>query len=150
MAETFSKEGLTHIFGIWPKNGTNDSSLYLGLFSSQTASTVPTWNTVVLATPTGVTEASGTGSDYARVAMAAAGWGSATESGSGVRVTRSASADFPESGAAYDDPVNGFFIATASTAGVSIGFSNFSDTTAVDVSGAGFTIRVTPYIHIDA
>ena len=69
MAEIFTDEGLDKILGIVPKNGTNVSSLYIGLFTSQTASTVPARTAVGGAAPSGWTEATGT--SYARQAIAA-------------------------------------------------------------------------------
>jgi len=42
MAEIFPNEGLDYILGVIPKAGTTPTTLYLGLFTSQTASTVLT------------------------------------------------------------------------------------------------------------
>lgn len=150
MAETFSDEGLQRILGVWPKNGTNDASLFLGLFSSQTATTVPA-QTAVLATQTGVAELASTGG-YARATITAASWGAATTSGTGDRVTTSSAISFASSSGAYGATVNGFFIAAGSStigAGVGIGYANFSDLTAVTVNAANFTIQITPFIHFE-
>src|SRR4051812_46064208 len=42
MAEIVPDEGLNLMLGIYPKNGTNLATTYLGLFTSDTASTVGT------------------------------------------------------------------------------------------------------------
>lgn len=144
--EIFPDEGLDYLLGIFPKNGTNAATLYLGLFTSQTATTTPA-NTAVLATATGVTEATFT--SYARVAVAAADWGTAgadTIWSQAVRRVTAAQKSFPAAGAAYATPINGFFLATTSGAGTGIAvyYSNFDDTTAIASLALGDIIRVTP------
>lgn len=139
MAELFPDEGLDYLLGIVPKNGTNLATTYIGLFTSQSASTVP-GTTAVLATATGVTEATGT--SYARQSIAAASWG-AQAAGTGGRKTTAGQVTFPTVGSGGWGTVNGFFIATASTAGTALFYANFDDTTAI-VSGVGDIIRVTP------
>lgn len=144
MAEIIPTEGLDYMLAIFPKNGTNIATLYLGLFTSQTASTVPA-ATAVLATPTGVTEAAYT--SYARVSVAAASWGTTgnkTIWSQSARGTTAAEASFPAAGAAYATAINGFFLATASTAGTAVFYSNFDDVTAIASLALGDIIRVTP------
>jgi hypothetical protein len=144
MAELIPDEGLDYILSIFPKNGTNIATTYLGLFTSQTASTVPA-STMVLATPTGITEAAYTG--YARQSIAAASWGTTgaktiwTQSARG---TTAGQVSFPAATASYATAINGFFGATASTAGVCLYVSNFDDTSAVATMAIGDIIRVTP------
>lgn len=144
MAEIVPDEGLDYILAIFPKNGTNIATTYLGLFTSQTASTVPAAN-MVLATPTGITEATYTG--YARQSIAAASWGAIgaktmwSQSGRG---TTAGQVSFPAATATYATAINGFFLATASTAGVCLFASNFDDTTAVASLAINDVIRVTP------
>ena len=70
MASIFPNEGITQIFSIYPKNGTNLPQLYLGFFVSQTPTTVPNRDATGGATPTGWTEASGAG--YARIVVPSA------------------------------------------------------------------------------
>jgi hypothetical protein len=144
------------------------TTMYMGLFSSQTASTVPSAD----ATLTGavgapytngtspVVELTSTGT-YARAVIGAnaaalqASWPTPVISGSGMRSTMSAPGiSFAESTGAYSGTVNGFFVtnAAASTAqntGKAFFYSNFSDTTAVTVNAAGYTIRVAAYWHLD-
>lgn len=144
MAEIIPDEGLDYILAIVPKNGTNIATTYLGLFTSQTASTVPA-STAVLATPTGVTEAGYT--SYARQSIAAASWGTTgaktiwTQSARG---TTAGQVSFPAATATYSTAINGFFIATASTAGIALAYSNFDDTTAVATMAIGDIVRLTP------
>lgn len=144
MAEIFPDEGLDYILGVIPKAGTTPATLYLGLFTSQTASTVPAAN-MVLATPTGITEAGYT--SYARVSIASASWGATgakTSWSQTGRGTTAAQVSCPAAGAAYATAINGFFIATALTGGICIFASNFDDTTAVATMAIGDVIRVTP------
>lgn len=144
MAEIVPDEGLDYLLGIFPKNGSNLATTYLGLFTSQTASTVPA-STAVLATSTGITEAAYTG--YARVAVAAADWGAVgaktmwSQAGRGVT---SSQKSFPAATAAYATAINGFFLASASTGGAALMISNFDDTTAIASLALGDIIRVTP------
>lgn len=144
MAELFPDEGLDYLLSIIPKNGTNLATTYLGLFTSATASTVPA-STAVLSTATGVTEAAFTG--YARVAIASTAWGAAGAQTIWSQATRGVVASqqsFPAATAAYATAINGFFIATASTAGTALWYSNFSDTTAIASMAIGDIIKVTP------
>lgn len=142
--EILPDEGLDYIISCLLKAGTQPSNLYLGLFTSQTASTVP-GASAVLSTATGVTEAAYT--NYARVAVASGDWGSTgaktTWSQSG-RGTTASQKSFPAATASYSTAINGFFLASASTAGVALAYSNFDDTTAVATMAIGDIIKVTP------
>ena len=148
MAEIFVDEGLDKIMGIFPKNGTNVATLYIGLFTSQTATTVPARTATGGASPSGWTEATGT--SYARQSIAAASWGAAATNGSGRR-TSAAQVTFPTVGAGGWGTVNGFFIATNSASGSGdtiIYFANFDDSTAVTLNAAD-VIKVTPSMQLD-
>lgn len=57
MAEIFVDEGLDAVLAVFPKNGTNYANLYMGLFTSQTATTVPARTATGGAVPSGWTEA---------------------------------------------------------------------------------------------
>lgn len=144
MAEIIPDEGLDYILAIYPKNGTNITATFLGLFTSQTASTVPA-SGMVLAGPTGITEAAYT--SYARVSIAAASWGTTgaktmwSQTGRG---TTAGQVSFPAATATYATAINGFFLATASTAGICLLASNFDDTTAVATMAINDVIKVTP------
>lgn len=136
------------ILGIFPKAGSVLANLYLGFFTSQSASTVPAGN-AVLATQTGVTEATGTG--YARTAIASAtDWGSPTNgSPDGRKVTTSAGVASPTVGAGGWGTINGFFLADALTNGHAIYYANFDSGLAIPTS-AGDVITVTPFINFGA
>lgn len=146
MAEIFPDEGLNALLAIFPKNGANLASLWLGFFTSQTASTVP-GASAVLSTLTGVTEATGTG--YARTQILAAAWGAnAAGTPDGRKTTASATAT-PAVGAGGWGTLNGFFLASASTVGTAIYYSNFASGLAIPTS-VGDVITVTPYIEFGA
>lgn len=143
MAEIFPDESLDAILAVFPKNGTNYANLYVGLFTSQTASTVPARTATGGAVPSGWTEAAGT--SYARQTVAAADWGAPSTNGSGRKITAS-QYTFPTVGAGGWGTANGFFLATQNASGASdkiVYFANFDDTTAVTLN-AGDTIKVTP------
>ena len=130
MAEIMVDEGLDYRAGVFPKNGANLATLYLGLFTSQDETTVPARGATGGAAPAGWTEAAGTA--YARQALAAATWGALSTNGNGRKFTYP-EVTFPTVGAGGWGTVNGFFIATkvSSQAGdVLIFFSNFDDLTA--------------------
>lgn len=100
---------------------------------------------MVLATPTGITEAAFT--SYARQSIAAASWGTVgaktmwSQSGRG---TTAGQTSFPAAGAAYATAINGYFIASAVSAGVCLAASNFDDTTAIASLALGDIVKVTP------
>lgn len=133
MAELFPDEGLDLILSYFPKGVAPPTTVYIGLFTSQTASTVP-GTTAVLATSTGVTEAAGT--SYARQSIAAASWG-AQAAGTGGRKSTAGQVTFPAAGSAWGT-VNGFFIADSASAGKAFFYANFDDGLAIIV-GAGST-----------
>lgn len=137
MASIYPDEAIDLIHGIFPKNGVNFSTLYIGLFTSQTATTVPDRSATG---GSGWTEATGTG--YARQSIASSDWGTQATEGDG-RKTTANQVTFPAAGSGGWGTVNGFFIATESTGGSIIYFANFDDETAVTIN-AGDIIRITP------
>jgi hypothetical protein len=149
MAEIYTDEGLDYKAGIFPKNGTNIATLYLGLFTSQTASTVPARTATGGAVPAGWAEAAGTG--YARQAIAAASWGAPSTNGNGRKIT-AGQVTFSTVGAGINwGTANGFFIATLSASGagdVIICFSNF-DAGIARALVEGVTEKVTPSMQFD-
>lgn len=152
-AEIFPDEGLDVLLNQQPRNSSQAivDPTYLGLFTSQTSSTVP-GRTAVLATQTGVTEVANAGA-YARVAVnggaGAQDWGAIATSGNGRRTT-AAQKSLPESTASWGT-VNGFLCATTSGHGTGKAFfyANFDDLQPVVVNAAGYTLRVTPFWQID-
>ena len=146
MAEIYPNEGLDAIMAIFPKAGSVLANLYLGFFTSQTPSTVPA-ATAVLATATGVTEASGTG--YARTAIPAANWGAQAAGSPDGRKTTASAVTTPTVGAGGWGTLNGFFLADALTNGHAIFYANFDSGLAIPTS-AGDVVTVTPYINFGA
>lgn len=147
-AELFPDEGLDHVLNKVPIAGVAIQTSYgLGLFTSQTATTVPA-RTVTLASQSGVTEVASAGA-YARVSIANSDWGAIGTNASG-RKTTSAQKTFPDSTGSWGT-VNGFFVATNTTqgAGVALYYANFDDGQAINVNAAGYTVRVTPYVQYD-
>lgn len=147
MAEIFTDEGLDAILGIFPKNGTNISSLYLGLFASQTPSTVPARTATGGGTPAGWTEVTGTG--YARIEIPAVDWGSPGTNGSGRKIIAD---QYTFTAGGLWDAANGFFLAThaVSEAGdVIIAFANFDSGVARQLQVAGDILKVTPSMQFD-
>jgi len=149
MAEIFVDEGIDKIHGIFPKNDTNLASLYLGLFTSQTPSTVPARGATGGAVPAGWAEAAGVG--YARQEVTAASWGVPSTNGNGRKITAS-QVTFATVGVGINwGTVNGFFLATASASGASdviIYFANF-DAGVARALTEGVTEKVTPSMQFD-
>lgn len=143
--EIVPDEGLDYLLTLLLKGGTPPTTTYLGLFTSQTATTTPA-GTAVLATSTGVAEAAFT--SYARVAVATADWGAIAAktiwAQSGARGTTAAQKSFPAAGGAYATAINGFFLATAATGGIALLYSNFDDTTAIASLALGDIVKITP------
>lgn len=150
--EIFVNEGLAYLLGIVPKGGSSPATLYLGLFTSQTASTTPAATAVLGASPSGITEAAFSG--YARVAVASTDWGSVTAGDTvwaqTVSSVASSQKSFPAATASYSTAINGFFLASASTQGTLIYASNFDDTTAIATMAIGDIIKVTPKFALGA
>lgn len=145
MADRYPNEGLDLIMAAWPKNGTNYATMYMGLFTSQTASTCPAAN-AVLSTQTGVTEATGTA--YARQSIAAASWGAQAGGSPDGRKTTAGLVTMPTVGAGGWGTIHGYFLATVVTAGAGVAFfyCNFDDLTDI-VTASGDVITVTPTIN---
>jgi hypothetical protein len=145
MATIFTDEGLDKLMGIVPKNGTNVTSLYIGLFTGLTGSTVPARTATGGASPAGWTEVSGT--SYARVQILAASWGAQATNGNG-RKSTAGQVTFPTAGGAWT-AADGFFLATNSASGagdVTIYFANF-DSGLIRTLATGDVIKVTPAIQ---
>lgn len=145
MAEVWPDEGLDYLLGIFPKNGSNLATTYLGLWTATgTASTVPA-TSAVLSTQTGITECTYTG--YARQSIAAASWsapGAQTINAVATRRVTGPQVTFPAATVAYATAIHGFFLATALTAGIAIFIANFDDLTDIPNVATTDTIKVTP------
>jgi hypothetical protein len=137
MAEIFPDEGLDHLLGIWPANGSNDATLDLCLFSNFTATTVMSESQ----TRTNVTQAAFT--NYAPESLTAATWGAIGDGASGRKRTYP-QVTFPTCGAT-GDTLNGFHIEDAGNTLV-VCMANFDDLTAV-VLAENDIIKVTPTVE---
>lgn len=140
MAEIWPDEGLDIVLNIFPKGGTNLSTTYLSLFTSDTASTVGT-------AAQGADHYTEPGSGaYARQSIAAASWG-AIAAGTGGRKTTAAQVTFPTATGAWGT-VNGFWLANqlSATGDVALFAANFDDTTAI-APQTGDVVKVTPTIQ---
>jgi hypothetical protein len=150
MAEIAPDEGLDYMLGVLFKAGTVDTTLYIGLFTSQTASTVPARGATGGASPSGWTEMTASSGSYARIALATGDWGSAATNGSGRRIALSAAKTFTGfvSGAA----ANGYFIATNSASGAGdtvLAFANFDSGVARSLATTSDTLAITPRMQFD-
>lgn len=150
MAENFTDEGLDYMLGVIFKGGTVDTTLYVGLFTSATASTVPARTATGGTSPSGWTEMSASTGSYARIAIATGDWGAASTVGSGRSITWSAAKTF--TGFTSASAANGFFIATNSASGVGdtiLFFANFNNTTARTFASTSDTLSLTASAEFD-
>jgi hypothetical protein len=138
MAEIFPNEGLTLIYGGYPKGAAGPANTWLGLFTGYTASTVGSSIAVIASW----SECANAGA-YTRQTISSASWGTAatTQSGWG---SGAAQVTFATATAVWGT-VNGFFVANSATqaAGNVYFGANFDDVTAV-VINTNDIIKVTP------
>jgi hypothetical protein len=141
MAAIFPDQGVDFFLGVFPRSASayGACSLYIGLFTSQTASAVIS-RTQTMADITEPTP--GTGA-YDRQRLSASNWGTPSTSGTGRKVSHS-QVTFPTATAGWGT-VNGFFVATACTSGSCVYQSNFDDQSAVTVNN-GDVVKVTPSV----
>jgi hypothetical protein len=142
MADIFPAEGLDVVLTTFPK-GAPLPELFLGLFVSQTESTVPDAS-AVLAIEDGVTEAHGDG--YARQMLGPLSWETIRRASAG-RQTSHPPVVFPLVGDSGWGTVNGWFLADAKRGGRAVCYSNFEDLTAVPLL-AYDRIEVTPTLRL--
>lgn len=150
MAEIFPDEGLDYLLGIAFKGGTQDTTLFMGLFTSQTASTVPARTATGGASPSGWTEMAASSGSYARIAIATGDWGSPATNGNGRRIALSAAKQF--TGFVGDAAANGFFLATNSASGAGdtiVYFSNFDSGVARTMATVSDELNITARAQFD-
>lgn len=150
MASIIPDAGLDYILGVILAGTTVDTTLYLGLFTSQTATTVPARSATGGASPSGWTEMTASSGSYARIAISTSDWAAAATSGDGRRRTLSAAKTF--TGFVSSSAANGFFIATNSASGSGdtvIAFANFDSATARSFASTSDTLAVTPSVRLD-
>ena len=129
---------------VFRATGTPPANLYLGLFSSQTPSTVPARTATGGAVPVGWTEVTGT--SYARIAVTSANWGAPASSGVSMKIT---SAQKTYTAGGLWDAANGFFLATEAASGVgdiAIAFANFDSGLARTLAISGDQLKLTPSV----
>jgi len=155
MADTFPDEGLDVILGVFPRGGTITANMYVGIFTSSNGTTaVPGASATIASMGSGYAEVStsaGQWTTYARqsIASTTGGWaapGAQTIWSVTGRGVVGSQVSFPAPSAAYapTNPMQGFFLADASTSGHAIFYSNWSDTTAIASLAIGDVIKVTP------
>jgi hypothetical protein len=150
MAEIFPDEGLDLVINTMFKGGTQDTTLFVGLFTSQTPTTVPARTATGGASPSGWTEMAASSGTYARIAIATGDWGANATNGNGRRSTLSAAKQF--TGFVGAAAANGFFIATNSAAGAGdtiLYFSNFDSGVARTFAAVGDQLNLTPRVQFD-
>ena len=150
MAEIFPDEGLDYLLGIAFKAGTVDTTLYLGLFTSQTATTAPARTATGGAVPSGWTEMTASSGSYARIAIATGDWGAAATNGNGRRIAFSAAKTF--TGFVSAAAANGFFVATNSASGAGdtiVYFSNFDSGASRSLASVSDQLQITARAQFD-
>lgn len=139
--EIFPNVGLQFLHDWFPRQAiAAPATLYVGLFTNFTATTVASHNAGIgsIVEPTG--------GAYQRMAIPAASWLAAASFSGGVIAT-GAQVSFPETTAAYGPThaVNGYFLTDkASGSSALVAMANFSTDAAIIVNQAGIVIRVTP------
>jgi len=149
MAEIFPDIGLDYALGVVFDALAQDTTFFVGLFTSQSPTTVPARTIVAGASPSGWTEMGVTSGTYARQAITAGGWGSPSTVGNGRKIT---SEQETFTGFVGDAAANGFFIATlvASGAGdVVIFFANFDSGVARTFATVSDQLLLTPSAQFD-
>lgn len=149
MAEIFPDEGLDYALGVLFDAAAQDTTFFVGLFTSQTPTTVPARTAVGGASPTGWTEMVASSGTYARQAITAGIWGSPSTNGSGRKITSEQETFTGFVGAAA---ANGFFIATSLASGagdVIICFANFDSAVARTFATIGDQLLLTPSVQFD-
>lgn len=150
MAEIFTDEGLDYMLGVLFRGATPDTTLFVGLFTSQTPTTVPARTATGGASPSGWTEMTASSGVYARIAIATGDWGSPATNGSGRRIALSAAKQF--TGMVGAAPANGFFVATNAASGAGdtiIYFSNFDSGVARTLAATGDQLNITARAQLD-
>lgn len=149
MAEIFPDEGLDYILGVVFDALTQDTTFHVGLFTSQTATTVPARTATGGAVPSGFTEMAASSGTYARQAISSGAWGSPSTVGSGRKISAPQATFTGFVGAAA---ANGFFIATNAASGagdVVLCFANFDSLVARTFAVVADQLLLTPSVQFD-
>ena len=150
MAEIVPDEGLDYMLGVLLAGATPDTTLYLGLFTSQTASTVPARSATGGASPSGWTEMAASSGSYARIAIATGDWAAPATNGNGRRRALSSAKQF--TGFVGAAAANGFFIAThpsPQSGDTILMFANFDSGVARSFASVSDVLNLTPRLQLD-
>ena len=150
MAEIVPDEGLDYMLGVLLAGATQDTTLFVGLFTSQSPTTVPARGATGGASPSGWTEMVASSGVYARIAIATSDWGAPTTSGSGRRRTLTAAKQF--TGFVGAAAANGFFLSTNSASGAGdtiLCFANFDRGVARTFATLADVENLTPRLQLD-
>lgn len=153
MAAIVTDEGLDYIINAILRGGTVDTTLFVGLFTSQTATTVPARTATGGAVPSGWAEMTASSGTYTRQAIASGvggDWGAPATNGSGRRSTLSAAEQF--TGFVGAAAANGFFIATNSASGagdVILLFANFDSLVDRTFATIADILNLTPRFQVN-
>lgn len=152
MAEIFLDEGIDEILNTYFRGQAQPANLYVGLFTSQTASTVPARTATGGASPSGITEMTAASGTYARQAIACntSDWGAPSTNGSGRKIAEAAAEQF--TGFVGAAAANGFFIATkvSSQSGDKlICAANFASGAARAFAATADQLNLTPSVQFD-
>lgn len=160
MADLFPDEGLDLLLGIVPKNGANLSQTFMGLYTAQGGTSIPSNQSVLSSSGAGGTNNQGCvevsttlWSTYLRITMPSGSWGAQSSSTvwstSGRIVTSATPAVFPAPTSLYNPSPNsiaGFFLSNNSIPyqGIGIYYSNFADSSLIASLSIGDVVKVTP------
>lgn len=142
MAETFTRNGLSVIYTSSFRNGTPQTYFSVGLFVSQTASTVPA--STASGAAAGWEEMTASTGTYSRQNIAASDIGAAADIGSSAWGVAWPQVTF--TGFTSASPANGYVIMSASTAGSPLAFANFDSAAARTFATAADSLALTPTI----
>lgn len=154
MAEIWPDEGLDFLLNIFPRNGANIPTLYVGLFTGGTASTVPAASATLGTMGGSFAEVSaGSWLTYARQWIPSTSWsapGAATINATATRRVVGPQLVFPSPLSTYSTAINGFFVCTVptGTAGVVVYYANFDDLTAISSVATTDQVKLTPTLAL--
>jgi hypothetical protein len=142
MAETFTNDGLDHIYNIYYRAGTPLTFFYVGLFVSQTPTTVPA--STASGAAAGWEEIGASTGTYARQIVAASLISAAGNIGGSARGSAWPQVTF--TGFTGLSPANGYAILSASTigAGSPFAFANFDSAASRAFSSVSDSLALTP------
>jgi hypothetical protein len=144
MAETYTNNGLDYMYNATFRAATQIATFYVGLFVSQTQSTVPA--STASGSGSGWTEVTASSGTYARQAIPGASIPSAADVGGSARGSTWAQVTFTGFTTNPASPINGFVILSGSVASTAspLFFANFDSGASRALASASDTLAVTP------